>query len=62
MATDPRKPPSNRDQEQPPPTGETIESTATEREPGKPERNAPLSEEETYERERDDQRSDEGVE
>jgi hypothetical protein len=51
MAADPRKPPRNRDQEQPPRRGDTIESTVTERNREKRERNAPLPEEETYERE-----------
>ena len=57
MATDPQKPPRNRDQEQPPRKGDTIEPTIpAERGGEKPERNAPLPEEETYEREPVNQR------
>jgi hypothetical protein len=50
MDTDP-KPPRNRDQEQPRREGESIESpTPGESRQGEHERNAPLPEEETYER------------
>jgi hypothetical protein len=51
MPPNPEKPPRNPDQQLPPPTGEAIESTTTE-EPSRNdrERNAPLPEEETYER------------
>jgi hypothetical protein len=52
------KPPRNRDQQQPPRKGETIESTVPEDEGSKRERSGPLPEEETYERERPDRRSD----
>ena len=57
MTYDPRKPPRNRDQELPARKGDSIE-TPTPPEPGSGERkrNAPLSEEETYERESDDRR------
>lgn len=52
MAADPQKPPRNRDQEQPPRKGDTIEPTIpAERGQDKRERNVPLPEEETYERE-----------
>lgn len=51
-----RKPPRNRDKDIPPRKGESIESPATpergpERGKGERDRNAPLPEEETYERE-----------
>ena len=50
MTEDPQ-PPTNRDQDLPPRKGDTIEPTTTpERSQGKRERNAPLPEEETYER------------
>jgi hypothetical protein len=52
------KPPRNRDQQQPPRKGETIESTVPEGEGPKRERSGPLPEEETYEREGPDRRSD----
>ena len=53
----PQKPPRNRDQELPPRKGESIESTVPpERGKGERDRNDPLPEEETYERERRDQR------
>ena len=63
MTMDPRKPPHNRDQDLPPRTGETIESTVTpergdeerKRSEDDPKRNDPLPEEETYEREPQDQ-------
>lgn len=59
MAPKPEKPPRNRDLEQPPRTGETIPPTAPpERDQGERERNAPLPEEETYERETPDRRVD----
>lgn len=52
MARDPQKPPHNRDQQHPPRKGDTIEPTIpAERGADKPERNAPLPEEEMYERE-----------
>lgn len=53
MVTDPNKPPRNRDIEQPRRTGETIEPTVPP-EPGQRDReeNAPVPEEETYERKR----------
>jgi hypothetical protein len=51
MTKDPQ-PPRNRDQDLPPRKGDAIEPTTTpERSQDKPERNAPLPEEETYERE-----------
>ena len=57
MKADPQKPPRNRDQEQPPRKGDTIEpTTPAEPEGDKRERNAPLPEEETYEREPVNQR------
>lgn len=57
MATDPIDPPRNRDQEQPRRKGEAIESTGTtERDEGERKRNAPVPEEETYEREPRNQR------
>jgi hypothetical protein len=57
LKADPQKPPRNRDQEQPPRKGDTIEPTIpAEREGDKRERNAPLPEEETYEREPMNQR------
>ena len=52
MEQDPEKPPRNRDQDVPARKGDTIEPTAIpERSPSKREGNAPLPEEETYERE-----------
>jgi hypothetical protein len=52
MAERTRKPPRNRDIEQPRRTGETIQPPVPpERGKSEPERNAPLPEEETYERE-----------
>lgn len=52
MAERTRKPPRNRDIEQPRRTGETIQPTMPpERGQNERERNAPLPEEETYERE-----------
>jgi hypothetical protein len=52
MAMDPQKPPRNRDLEQPPRKGDTIEpTTPAERGQDERERRAPLPEEETYERE-----------
>ena len=57
MATNEPKAPRNRDQDIPPRKGESIESTVpSERGTGEPDRNAPLPEEETYEREPRDQR------
>lgn len=51
MAEKPWKPPRNRDQEQPQRTGETIQPTMPpEQDRSDRERNAPLPEEETYER------------
>lgn len=63
MTMDRRKPPRNRDQEVPPRTGETIESTVTpergeegrKRSEEDRKRNDSLPEEETYEREAQDQ-------
>ena len=55
------KPPRNRDQQQPRRQGEMIESTVPEKEDQKRERSGPVPEEETYERERRDRRS-EGIE
>ena len=53
----PQRPPRNRDQELPPRKGESIESTVpSERGKGERDRNDPLPEEETSERERRDQR------
>lgn len=51
MAKSPRRPPRNRDLEQPRRTGETMPPTVPEQGQSKRERNAPLPEEETYERE-----------
>jgi hypothetical protein len=51
MAPDPQKPPRNRDQEQPPRKGDTIEPTILAEREEQTVRNAPLPEEETYERE-----------
>jgi hypothetical protein len=56
MAKKQRKPPRNREQDIPPRKGESIESTVPERGQGEGDRNAPLPEEETYEREPRDQR------
>jgi hypothetical protein len=57
MTNEPKKPPRNRDQELPPRKGESIESTVPpERGTGERDRDAPLPEEETYEREPRDQR------
>ena len=51
MTRDPQKPPRNRDQELPPRKGDSIEhTTPPERGQDERERNAPLPEEETYER------------
>lgn len=51
MTRDTQKPPRNRDQELPPRKGDSIEhTTPPERGQGEGERNAPLPEEETYER------------
>jgi hypothetical protein len=63
MTMDRRKPPRNRDQEVPPRTGETIESTVTpergeegrKRSEEDRKRNDSMPEEETYEREAQDQ-------
>ena len=52
------KPPRNRDQELPPRKGETIEPTVPEGEGQKRERSGPLPEEETYEREPGNRRSE----
>ena len=55
MESDPKKPPRNRDLEQPRRTGETIQPTMPpERGQNDRERNAPLPEEETYERDAPD--------
>jgi hypothetical protein len=52
------KTPRNQDQEIPPRKGESIESTVTsERGKGDRDRNAPLPEEETYERKPPDERA-----
>jgi hypothetical protein len=52
MTQDPQKPPRNRDQDLPARKGDTMEPITTpERSQGDRERNAPLPEEETYERE-----------
>lgn len=57
MKTDPEKPPRNRDQDLPRRKGDSIESTQpAEDRQGEHERNAPVPEEETYEREPLDQR------
>jgi hypothetical protein len=57
MAKNEPKVPRNRDQDIPPRKGESIESTVpAEREKGERDENAPLPEEETYEREPRDQR------
>ena len=51
MIRDPQKPPRNRDQELPPRKDDSIEhTTPPERGHGEREQNAPLPEEETYER------------
>ena len=57
MTNERRKPPRNRDQELPRRQGESIESTVPpERGKDERDRNAPLPEKETYEREPRDQR------
>lgn len=57
MTADPKKAPRNRDQELPPRTGDTMEPRPTpRRRDGERKKNAPLPEEETYERERQDRR------
>ena len=59
MARNEPKPPHNRDQDIPPRKGESIESTVpSERGKEDRDRNAPLPEEETYEREPGRQRSE----
>ena len=55
MATEP-KPPQNVDQQVPRRKGESIESTTGDERGGDRDRNAPLPEEETFEREPADQR------
>jgi hypothetical protein len=50
MAENMRKPPRNRDLELPRQTGETMQSTTPPERGGERERNAPLPEEEAYER------------
>jgi hypothetical protein len=56
MAKNQEKPPRNRDQDVPPRKGDSIESTVPERGKDERDRNAPLPEEEAYEREPQDQR------
>ncbi len=55
--TNPEKPPRNRDQEMPRRHGDTFASTTTEERDRDRDRNAPVQEEETYEREPRNQRS-----
>ena len=57
MASNPtEKPPRNRDQELPPRKGDSVESTVGTGKGKERDRNAPLFEEETYEREPRNQR------
>jgi hypothetical protein len=56
MAKKQQKAPRNRDQDIPRRKGESIESTVPERGKGERDRQAPLPEEETYERDTGDQR------
>ena len=59
MKQDFEKPPRNRDQDLPARKGDTIEPRAMpEQSPSKRERNAPLPEEETYERESEERTPD----
>lgn len=58
MADTTRKPPRNLDLEQPRRTGETIQTVPPEQGQSERERNAPLPEEETYERETPTRRRD----